>query len=881
MKSGVFCNWAELKSWCNGNTLTCEVESTTACPANPTGGTYAFSCNTNTCVLTCNTGYTNCSGACQLNVSVPSNCTSYDQCTAVCSACAQGYELSGGVCIGATLKLSSDSVGVSNYIFQTATPVLTIPSTGNVGIGTTTPIAKLEIIPASGYSILAGNFKIGNVALPTVNSDAATKGYVDSVVSAATSSIGTLWGGTTTGNIWSLNSGNAGVGTDNPTSKLTVGSLAVSEPTDILVQTGDTPAFASLTLASGSFVSTLKSYGEDDLFSINVGNTDSLNIRSSGNVGIGTNIPGAKLHIAGNNVTDSVGSDIVLSRYWVSNTDTRASAIFHYRNSTPGTDMLAFGVSGAVNSSNVSILAPNQISMAKMVIQANGNVGIGTTSPTAKLEVVPSTGYSILAGNYKIGNVALPTVDSDAATKGYVDSTIASATSSITLWGGTTAGSIWNLNSGNVGIGTNNPVSRLHSYNFSADGTAPGRTSIIDVLTLETTNTASAPYRGFGQGIEFRGRTYSNGTIRSLGRIATVLTDDSATNTGSSIIFQNVADSSTVTAPVERMRIQYDGNVGIGTTAPGVKLDVSGNIKTYDSYGAYIGYRSFGSNFRYDNDAIFRTVGTHASYGYSGMVASWGALTFYTLSGIATVADATITPTVRMTINGTGNVGIGTTTPLAKLEVVPSTGYSILAGNYKIGNVALPTANADAATKGYVDSVLGTSTAVGFLPLSGGTMTGSIDMGNNNITNLNNLTVNKITATTIDPLYNIKGINYSTFAPSIAGGVKEEYTGKIGIYKPIATHEYEAVIDFSAVKEGSDLWLWRQVIDYDKSSVDVAIAPYGRFAQVYYLVDGNKLIFRSDKAVEVSYRLTAKRFDWRDWPTLSNDQTTSGLKVDY
>lgn len=62
----------------------------------------------------------------------------------------------------------------------------------NVGIGTTTPFASLEVVPASGYSILAGNYRIGNVALPTVDADAATKGYVDAAISLATSSVSSI-----------------------------------------------------------------------------------------------------------------------------------------------------------------------------------------------------------------------------------------------------------------------------------------------------------------------------------------------------------------------------------------------------------------------------------------------------------------------------------------------------------------------------------------------------------------------------------------------------------------------------------------------------------------------------------------------------------------
>jgi hypothetical protein len=235
-----------------------------------------------------------------------------------------------------------------------------------------------------------------------------------------------------------------------------------------------------------------------------------------------------------------------------------------------------------------------------------------------------------------------------------------------------------------------------------------------------------------------------------------------------------------------------------------------------------------------------------------------------------------------LTIPSSGGVGIGTTTPTARLSVVPASGYAILAGDFRIGNVALPVFETDAATKGYVDAVtFGTSTTSGFLPLAGGTMAGAINMGSQNITNVNTLSVSKLTATTIDPLYNIKGINYSTFAPSFAGGVKEEYTGKIKVIKLNYAREYEAIIDFSEVEEGSDLWVWRQVINFNKDAVEVVATPYGKFAQVYYLIDGNKLIFRADKAVEISYRLTAKRFDWREWPTRAVDQTISGLKVVY
>ncbi|HQB76697.1 MAG TPA: hypothetical protein PLI25_03940, partial [bacterium] len=156
----------------------------------------------------------------------------------------------------------------------------------------------------------------------------------------------------------------------------------------------------------------------------------------------------------------------------------------------------------------------------------------------------------------------------------------------------------------------------------------------------------------------------------------------------------------------------------------------------------------------------------------------------------------------------------------------------------------------------------------GSIYATGMTLGGDLNLGSNNITGVNKLTVN-----TIDPLYRIKGINYSTFASAIVGGVKEEYVGRIEINQPIGEAEYEKVIDFDKVEKGSDLWVWRQVVDFNPDNIQVFLTPYGDFADTYYDIVGNRLVFRADRPIEVSYRLIGKRFDWQQWPTKALDQS--------
>ena len=133
--------------------------------------------------------------------------------------------------------------------------------------------------------------------------------------------------------------------------------------------------------------------------------------------------------------------------------------------------------------------------------------------------------------------------------------------------------------------------------------------------------------------------------------------------TNYSLSFQTYTGSALTT----KMFIQSGGNVGIGTTSPGYKLSVDDNSvtnipKTLLQFDA----ASITDNGGYNID--FRTSSNDAADRYvariRGIRESTGALSqlsFWTESGSALLQ--------RMTIRASGNVGIGTTSPSAKLHV--------------------------------------------------------------------------------------------------------------------------------------------------------------------------------------------------------------------
>jgi len=268
------------------------------------------------------------------------------------------------------------------------------------------------------------------------------------------------------------------------------------------------------------------------------------------------------------------------------------------------------------------------------VIYDNGtNVGIGTTSPATTLNVSGSTRIS--AGELQIeGN--------NAALRLYRTSGInyfdwASGQNlyfgTVTSIGG--AGRVNKmvlLNDGNLGIGTNAPVQRL---------------DLSGSLRIRSAGTYSDPTDNAG---------FLN--YDSTGGIFTI---SARSNGGSTFMAFRTSNSGTAG---ERMRIINDGNVGIGSSSPAYKLDVNGNANFTNGFytNTDASSTSYFVGANGTRPIIFQN-NTGASYDFG--------FKFYDSNTLSIVGGNTLAnPTTDLVVfKYDGNVGIGTTSPGAKLDV--------------------------------------------------------------------------------------------------------------------------------------------------------------------------------------------------------------------
>jgi hypothetical protein len=447
-----------------------------------------------------------------------------------------------------------------------------ITSAGDVGIGTSSPGFKFDV---SGTARVTGLTQFDN----GLNLKTATLNYVyfDDAIAFARNGVGERMRIDTSGNV--------GIGTSSPGGSANDRIVAASGSSSAAFQ-------AIGGSVSTQFGSTSAGWGLVNVTSnhpllISTNNTERMRVTDGGNVGIGTSSVPERLTVSGN------GSF--------------TSATYCSVNATSGAVQGQYAANGAAGEVSLRAVSNHPLNFftnntERMRITDGGNVGIGTSSPSAQLDSFKASGYNDIRVRSGSNQTYLAADGTNAYVGTYSNIPLLVSTNNTERMR-VTAG-------GDVGIGTSVPDVKVSIQDAGA-----GQISLKD----------------------------SGGTTRAYimtnGAIGTAPTNSLRIRGDSGVALGAVGSLA--------MFIDTSNSVGIGTTSPGQTLQIVNAANYQFRLGA-------GSTFNYD-------IGRSSSDGFLYFYGNQSGFTGYVFSG----ADGE-----RMRINASGNVGIGTSSPGAKVDLV-------------------------------------------------------------------------------------------------------------------------------------------------------------------------------------------------------------------
>jgi len=599
---------------------------------------------------------------------------------------------------------------------------ISFPS-GNVGIGTTSPTEQLSVanrlyVGGTGTSTFENNLNVrGQLQIGTGSiylRDNATSTFAGGIdISAGCFTIaggsclggdtGTVGAGTTgqfpyyalggttltaTSSLFLGSNGFIGVGNTSPLNLLDVGSAgnaAFGTTPDVALQISSTvdndEVALKLFVADGGSNKRAKFFLDDsnDTYGLDVSyisnapdfviknlNSETFRVESSGAVGIGASNPVANLQIQ-----EGLSPTLTSTPAQLMIVSGAPQIIFDEANEPVNNRLWDFAVVNEQFQANVLSDTATAVSWLTVdrtantvdqIVFPNGNVGIGTTSPTTALEV---------AGDFRVG-------DASSFNTFVVNSLF-----------------------DRVAIGTGaNPLGKLEVEVSDADNTRGifidmNETGSYNALFVDSESTAAAavqingyqplsitPDIANGYGIQVLRNLPEAGTSPLINFI-----EDNTSNTQTVLRVQqdgtgdivNIFDGTT-----EVFTVLNGGNVGIGTAAPDTIFRID------DNAGTGTGLKVTGGGAGGALATFVRDVGANATTTISGNGANPQIVFESTSNAFAVGLDGTnfkisdntaLGTNDRLTINSSGLVGIGTAAPGQELDVVGAVSTSVVAAS--------------------------------------------------------------------------------------------------------------------------------------------------------------------------------------------------------
>lgn len=399
------------------------------------------------------------------------------------------------------------------------------------------------------------------------------------------------------------------------------------------------------------------------------------------NVGIGTTSPTAQLHTTGTLRLQNYPSQLLATD---ANGNITAATISATPNIYTANGSLTGGRTVTIGSN--TLYFSNGASSVSMYHTATiGNMGIAATNRSNfRLDAGSGASNSVLGIYQDVSSAGQITV-SGASTQLMIGSSTGATAPVSLMTGGVVAFTV--INGGNVGIGTQNPSTQLHTTGTVRLANYPGQILATDASgNITTATTATTPNIYTANGSLIGNRTVTQGAS-TLAFTSTALNGFSVDGTTFSVDAANHRVGMGTAAPGSYLSVINGGGSGVTSIA-----DISNTWAGNTTDALTIGINNCGGACGQSmarNIVLYNANGTNSSFSTIDFVPSTTSTGISGASIRGIDRDATngyaglsfdtrnaIDYDSRMVIKSSGNVGIGTATPTTKLQVVGIPAYN-------------------------------------------------------------------------------------------------------------------------------------------------------------------------------------------------------------